>query len=287
MRAAIRPVRCGPVNTAWKPNCRASNVWSARRFSLQVQQTAVVNLQMELGTVTQETTVTAAEELVRTVDASQGEVIEERRVKDLPLNGRDYLQLSLLSEGTLAPPGQGRTATGTNDGVGSRAGGFSAGGQRTTDNNYLLDGFDNNTDDTSFDSNQAEVIKPSVDAIQEFKVQTSAYSAEFGRAAGGVVNLTLKSGTNLFHGTAYDFLRNEKMDARNFFDPARKPPFKRNDYGFTFGGPVKKDKLFFFFAWETLKRTGVLDGEQYDSDSRDENRRLFGALQPHLRSGDL
>ena len=225
-----------------------------RSILLQVQQTAVVNLQMELGTVTQETTVTAAEELVRTVDASQGEVIEERRVKDLPLNGRDYLQLSLLSEGTLAPPGQGRTATGTNDGVGSRAGGFSAGGQRTTDNNYLLDGFDNNTDDTSFDTNQAEVIKPSVDAIQEFKVQTNAYSAEFGRAAGGVVNLTLKSGTNLFHGTAYDFLRNEKMDARNFFDPAKKPPFKRNDYGFTFGGPVKKDKLFFFFAWETLKR---------------------------------
>ena len=221
---------------------------------LQVQQTAVVNLQMELGTVTQETTVTAVEELVRTVDASQGEVIEERRVKDLPLNGRDYLQLSLLSEGTLSPPGQGRTASGTNDGVGSRAGGFSAGGQRTTDNNYLLDGFDNNTDDTSFDSNQAEVIKPSVDAIQEFKVQTSAYSAEFGRAAGGVVNLTLKSGTNRFHGTAYDFLRNEKMDARNFFDPARKPPFKRNDYGFTVGGPVVKNKAFFFFAWETLKR---------------------------------
>jgi hypothetical protein len=107
-------------------------------------------------------------------------------VKDLPLNGRDYLQLSLLSEGTLAPPGQGRTATGINDGVGARAGGFSAGGQRTTDNNYLLDGFDNNTDDTSFDTNQAEVVKPSVDAIQEFKVQTNAYSAEFGRAAGGV-----------------------------------------------------------------------------------------------------
>jgi hypothetical protein len=131
---------------------------------LQVQQTAVVNLQMELGTVTQETTVTAVEELVRTVDASQGEVIEERRVKGLPLNGRDYLQLSLLSEGTLSPPGQGRTASGTNDGVGSRAGGFR--GRTATGNNYLLDGFDSNTDDTSFDSNQAEVIKPSVDAIR-------------------------------------------------------------------------------------------------------------------------
>ena len=221
---------------------------------LQVQETPVINLQMELGTLNQEVTVTAATELVRTTDASQGSVIEERRVKELPLNGRDYLQLSLLSEGTLPPPGQGRTATGTNDGVGSRAGGFSAGGQRTTDNNYLLDGFDNNTDDTSFDTNQAEVVKPSVDAIQEFKVQTNAYPAQFGRAAGGVVNLTMKSGTNLFHGTAYDFLRNEKLDARNFFDPAKKPPFKRNDYGFTFGGPAIKNKAFFFFSWETLKR---------------------------------
>src|SRR5438105_2744229 len=223
-------------------------------ISLQVQETAVVNLQLEVGEISQVTTVTAAEDLVRTTDASQGQVIEERRVKDLPLNGRDYLQLSLLSEGALEPPGQGRSATGTNDGVGSRAGGFSAGGQRTIDNNYLLDGFNNNTDDTSFDSNQAEAIKPSVDAIREFKVQTNAYSAEFGRAGGGVVNLTLKSGTNSFHGTAYDFLRNEKLDARNFFDPAKKPPFKRNDYGFAFGGPAVKDKVFFFFSYEKLAR---------------------------------
>jgi outer membrane receptor protein involved in Fe transport len=223
-------------------------------ISLQVQETAVVNLQFEVGEITQVTTVTAAEDLVRTADASQGTVIEERRVKDLPLNGRDYLQLSLLSEGALEPPGQGRSATGTNDGVGSRAGGFSAGGQRTIDNNYLLDGFNNNTDDTSFDTNQAEAIKPSVDAIREFKVQTNAYSAEFGRAGGGVVNLTLKSGTNSFHGTAYDFLRNEKLDARNFFDPARKPPFKRNDYGFAIGGPAIKDKAFFFFSYEKLAR---------------------------------
>lgn len=223
-------------------------------ISLQIQETAVINLNLELGETTQEVMVTAAEDLVRTTDASQGQVIEERRVKDLPLNGRDYLQLSLLSEGALEPPGQGRTATGTNDGVGSRAGGFSAGGQRTIDNNYLLDGFDNNTDDTSFDTNQAEVIKPSVDAIREFKVQTNAYSAEFGRAGGGVVNLTLKSGTNAFHGTAYNFLRNEKLDARNFFDPAKKPPFKRNDYGFTVGGPAVKNKAFFFFSYEKLAR---------------------------------
>ena len=223
-------------------------------ISLQVQETAVINLQMELGAVTQQTTVTAAEDLVRTADASQGAVIDERRVVDLPLNGRDYAQLSLLSEGALEPPGQGRTATGANNGTDSRAGGFSAGGQRTIDNNYLIDGFNNNTDDTSFDSNQAEAIKPSVDAVREFKVQTNSYSAEFGRAAGGVVNLTLKSGTNRFHGTAYEFLRNEKLDARNFFDRGSTPPFKRNDYGFTLGGPAVKDRAFFFFSYETLAR---------------------------------
>ena len=254
MTVVIPLVRCAPVSTGSKRKLPGFKRLVRQNIVLQVQETPVINLQMELGTLNQEVTVTAATELVRTTDASQGSVIEERRVKELPLNGRDYLQLSLLSEGTLPPPGQGRTATGTNDGVGSRAGGFSAGGQRTTDNNYLLDGFDNNTDDTSFDTNQAEVVKPSVDAIQEFKVQTNAYPAQFGRAAGGVVNLTMKSGTNLFHGTAYDFLRNEKLDARNFFDPAKKPPFKRNDYGFTFGGPAIKNKAFFFFSWETLKR---------------------------------
>ena len=223
-------------------------------ISLQVQETAVVNLQLQLGDVAEQVTVTATQALIRTADASQGQVIEQRRVEDLPLNGRDYLQLSLLSEGALEPPGQGRTATGANGGTESRAGGFSAGGLRTTENNYLLDGFDNNTDDASIDNNQGETVKPSIDAVQEFKVQTNAYSAEFGRASGGVVNLTLKSGTNRLHGSMYDFLRNEKLDARNFFDPAKTPPFKRNNYGFSVGGPVIRDKVFFFFAYEALDR---------------------------------
>ena len=223
-------------------------------ISLQVQETAVVNLQLELGEITEQVTVTAAQALIQTADASQGQVIEQRRVEDLPLNGRDYLQLSLLSEGAMEPPGPGRTASGANGGTESRAGGFSAGGLRTTENNYLLDGFDNNTDDASIDNNQGETVKPSIDAVQEFKVQTNAYSAEFGRAAGGVVNLTLKSGTNRLHGTVYEFLRNEQLDARNFFDPAQTPPFKRNNYGFSIGGPVVRNRAFFFFAYEALDR---------------------------------
>ena len=150
---------------------------------LEVQETAVVNLQLELGDVTESVTVTASQELIQTTEASQGQVIDQRRVVDLPLNGRDYVQLALLSEGALEPPHQFRTGTGDNS---SRAGGFSAGATRTTENNYLLEGFDNNVDDASIDANRGESVKPSVDAIQEFKVQTNAYSAEFGRAAGGV-----------------------------------------------------------------------------------------------------
>ena len=222
--------------------------------NLSVQQTAVIDGQLEVGSTTEQMTVTATAPLVNTSDASQGQVIDSLRVEALPLNGRDYLQLALLSEGALEGPGADRSATGANNGTTSRAGGFSAGGQRTTDNNYLLNGFNNLVNDASMDANQADLIKPSVDAIEEFKVQTNGYSAEFGRAGGGIVNLTLKSGTNRFHGTAYEFFRNEKLDARNFFVPGKTPPFKRNDYGFTVGGPVIKDKMFFFFAWEKLER---------------------------------
>ena len=224
----------------------------SKSIVLEIQQTAVMDLTMEVGGVQEQVTVSEAPPLIQTADASQGSVIEQERVSSMPLNGRDYLQLALLSEGTLPPPGQARNATGSNNTDDSRSGGFSTGGVRTTDNSYLLDGFDNNTDDTSFDLNQAEVVKPSVDAIQEFKVQTNSFPAEFGRSAGGVVNLTLKSGSNQIHGTAYDFIRNEKLDARNYFNNAKQPPYKRNDFGFSLGGPVIKDKAFFFFAWEDL-----------------------------------
>ena len=225
---------------------------TSRNIVVNIQQTAVLDLTLEVGGVQEQVTVSEAPPLVQTSDASQGSVIEQERVSSMPLNGRDYIQLALLSEGTLPPPGQSRNATGSNNTDASRAGGFSTGGVRTTDNSYLLDGFDNNTDDTSFDLNQAEVIKPSVDAIQEFKVQTNSFPAQFGRSAGGVVNLTLKSGSNLLHGTAYEFVRNEKLDARNYFNNGKQPPYKRNDFGFSVGGPVIKDKAFFFFSWEDL-----------------------------------
>ena len=217
---------------------------------LEVDQRAEVNFVLEVGAVTEQIEVTADAIQLQTSDASRGQVIENKRIVELPLNGRDYNQLALLSAGAVQPL------------PGARFGGFSVAGQRVTQNNYLLDGVDNNGAELAGAQRRGEMVQPSIDAIQEFKVQTNAYSAEFGRAMGGVVNVTTKSGTNRLHGTAFEFLRNEKLDAKNFFDPANrdKPPFKRNQYGFSIGGPLYlgkkldwRNKVFWFGDYEGTK----------------------------------
>ena len=216
---------------------------------LEVEQRAEVNFTLEIGEMTQQIEVVANALQLNTVDASRGQVIENQRIVDMPLNGRNYNQLALLSAGTVQP-------------VGGRFGGFSVGGQRTTQNNFVLDGVDNNGAELAGAQRRGEMVQPSVDAIQEFKVQTNSYSAEYGRAMGGVVNVTTKSGTNALHGTMFEFLRNEKLDAKNFFDPANrpKPPFKRNQYGFSVGGPLYlgpkmdfRNKIFWFGDLELTK----------------------------------
>ncbi len=209
---------------------------------LQIQDTAVLDFRMELGATSESVSVTGEAPLLTTTEGSQGQVINNRRIVDMPLNGRDYIQLALLSAGTIQP-------------IGGRFGGFSAAGQRTAQNNYMLDGIDNNNVQLAAQGEQAETVKPSIDAIQEFRISTNAFSAEFGRATGGVVNATIKSGSNEIHGTAFEFIRNERLDAKNFFDrPDRsKPPFKRNQYGFSVGGPVIKNRTFFFGDYEWTK----------------------------------
>ena len=217
---------------------------------LQVDQHAELDFSLEVGSASETVDVTSAAPLLNTVEASQGQVIDNQRVVELPLNGRYYGDLALLSAGTVqsAP--------------GSRLNGFSVAGQRVTQNNYLLDGIDNNSVELAGAGRRSEMVQPSVDAVQEFKVQTSSYAAEFGRAMGGVVNLTLKSGTNQLHGSAFEFLRNEKLDARNYFTPANsdKPPFKRNQYGLSLGGPViiprlydGRNRTFFFGDFESTR----------------------------------
>ncbi|MBI2687617.1 MAG: TonB-dependent receptor [Acidobacteria bacterium] len=219
-------------------------------ITLEVDQHAELNFRLEVGAVTEQVEVKAAVSRLNTVEASQGQVIDNQRIVEMPLNGRNYIDLALMSGGAVqsAP--------------GSRIGGFSAGGQRVSQNNYLMDGLDNNSVELAAAGRRAEMVQPSIDAIAEFKVQTNAYAAEFGRGMGGVVNLTIKSGSNGFHGAAFEFVRNEIFDARNFFTPAGtpKPSFKRNQYGLAFGGPVLlpkiyngKNKTFFFGDFESTR----------------------------------
>lgn len=209
---------------------------------LQLQETPTLDFELALGSITETVQVTADAPLLSALDASQGQVINNKTIVDMPLNGRNYIQLALLSAGTVQP-------------IGGRFGGFSAGGMRTVQNNYMLDGIDNNNIQLAAQGSQAETVQPSVDAIQEFRISTNAYSAEFGRAAGGVINATIKSGSNEVHGTAFEFLRNEKFDAKNFFDlpDQARPAFKRNQYGFSLGGPAVKDRLFLFGDYEWTK----------------------------------
>ena len=173
-------------------------------ISLRVNQQARLEFTLDIGSVVEEVTITAKTPLLETASAARGQVIDNQKIVELPLNGRDYLQLALLSVGAGQVP-SGRMNT------------FSANGQRAYENTYLLDGVDNNTMQRASQARRAEVIKPSVEAIQEFKVLTNAYSAEYGRAGGGVVSVNLKSGTNAIHGSLFEFVRNEKMDAKNFF----------------------------------------------------------------------
>ncbi len=217
---------------------------------LEVDQRAELNFTLEVGALTEQIEVTADVMQLNTVEASRGQVIENQRIVELPLNGRNYNDLALLSAGTVQPNS------------GSRYGGFSSGGMRVTQNNFLLDGVDNNGIELAGAQRRSEMVQPSIDAIQEFKVQTNAYAAEYGRAMGSVVNVTTKSGTNELHGTAFEFLRNEKLDAKNFFDdPTKpKPPFKRNQYGFSLGGPLYfgkkldwRNKVFWFGDYEATR----------------------------------
>ena len=217
---------------------------------LVVDQRAELDFALEVGTVSEQIEVRAAIQQLNTAESSQGQVIENRRIVELPLNGRNYGDLALLSAGTVQPLDNARFA------------GFSSGGMRDTQNNYILDGIDNNPTELAGAQRRSEMVQPSVDGIQEFKVQTNAYSAEYGRAMGATINVTTKSGTNDVHGTAFEFLRNEKLDAKNFFDdPTKpKPAFKRNQYGFSLGGPMfipkvydGRNRFFFFVDYEGTK----------------------------------
>jgi hypothetical protein len=216
-------------------------------LDLGVDQRLRMDIGLEVGELTESVQIEASTPLLQTSSSELGTTVKGEQIRTLPLNGRNFVSLTRTVPGVL------RGIPGSNiDGAGSLAwrasAAFSANGQRPRDNNYLLDGVDNN--ETWL---QTVVIFPSVDALDEFKLQTSTYSAEFGRSLGGVVNLQIKSGTNQYRGSGFEFLRNDALDANNFFNNRNhrdKPDFSQHQFGGTLGGPLLHDRAFFFADYQ-------------------------------------
>jgi hypothetical protein len=228
--------------------------------TLEVSSNLVENIQLRVGNVTQEVNVTADAPVIETTTITVGQVINQKTVQEIPLNGRHFVDLGLLIAGSVTPPQNG-FLTAPLRGQGSFA--FNTAGNREDTVNFMINGINLN------DQVQNQItFQPSINTVQEFKVDNSTFSAEYGRSSGAIVNIATRSGANQFHGEAFEFLRNEALDARNFFD-AKKPPFKRNQFGGALGGPILRDRAFFFFSYEGLRQRqgltlngGVLSDEQ-------------------------
>lgn len=231
-----------------------------RNVTLQINQQAGLDFTLQVGQVTEQVEVTAQAPLLESESSSLGTVVNEQFVNQLPLNGRNFIQMATLSPGVN---GVGFASTGTIM-SGTRPDDRRPGteifsnGNREGSNNFLYDGVDNNERLTL-----SIVLRPAVEAVREFKIQTNLYSADIGRSSGAVVDVITKSGTNSFHGSAFEFLRNSAMDARNFFSPKGTafPSFRLNQFGFSLGGPVVipslyngKNKTFFFVDYEGYRR---------------------------------
>ena len=214
-------------------------------FTLSVQQRQQIDLTLQTGAVSSVIDVTDTAPVLETATSERSQLIDSRTMQTLPLNGRNPVQLAQLSAGvTVSEPGA-RDEQGY---------GFSANGARSLQNNFLLDGIDNNSNLPDLLNEANYVVMPSVDALQEFRVETDSYSAEFGRATGAVVNATTKSGSNHIHGVVYEFLRNQSFDARNYFDQTL-PGYHQNQFGATIGLPIIHDKLFLFLDYDGLRQS--------------------------------
>ncbi len=219
-------------------------------FKLDVGQAARQDVKLEVGATTQLIAVSSTNVLLETQNATQGQVIENKEIEDLPLNGRDFMQLASLSVGVVPQSGGTDTQIGTYSGY---LPSVSIGGLREEDISYPYDGIE-----TRNSWYGAIGILPSIDSIQEFKVLETGSSAEYG-GGGGFIEVVTKSGTNTLHGTAYEFFRNNDLDARNFFDIGPAPPFRQNQFGGSVGGPILRNKLFFFANYEGLRQASPVD----------------------------
>ena len=232
-------------------------------ITVRVDQTVNLPIQLEVGAVSETVEVSSSTPLIDATTSSVGQVIENKKIIDLPLNGRNAFALGLLAGNTIPVHGMGTNLP------------FVAGGGRYSTNDIMLDGIDNNTSVNANSIGRNGIgYTPSVDAVAEFKVKTNNYSAEFGRSAGAIVSATVKSWGNEFHGSAWEFLRNEKLDANSFFANAAargRQPFKQNQFGFTLGGPIRiprladlRNRTFFFTDYEGTRRRTSASSSVFD-----------------------
>jgi hypothetical protein len=209
-------------------------------IQIDVQSRPAVDFSLKVGQSTQVVEVSGASPVLQTETADVGDVVQQEQINDLPLNGRRYSDLALLEAGIQ------RNLTNTNNTAPDR---FSSNGNWETQNYFSLDGTDNNSGSTNLQEGSVQVIQPPPDALQEFRIQTRTYSAEFGTSAGAVINASIRSGTNQFHGDLWEFLRNSDLDANSYFNNQGGVPrghFSQNQYGATIGGPIVKNRTFFF-----------------------------------------
>ena len=206
---------------------------------LDIQQRLNVNMTLPLGAVSQTVKISSAAPLLQTEDAAVGQVIDTKTINDTPLNGRNWVYIAQLTAGVAPPFGNTR---------GSGTGDFVANGQRAEQNNFILDGVDNNTNLVDFLNGSSYIMRPPPDALSEFSLQTSNFSAEFGHSAGAVLQANIKSGTNQIHGDVWEYFRNTNLDAINWNagPDAQTPPYHQNQFGATLGFPILRNKLFYF-----------------------------------------
>lgn len=250
----FNPVRVGSYTIqVLAPGFKTS---TSTGIKVDIEAGVVQNFNLSAGSVSETIEVTSSAPLLQNQESSVGQVVDQRSVNDLPLNGRNFTFLAQLGAGVNTPQADTRGN--------AASGAFTANGQQPSLNNYILDGIDNNSNTVDFLNGTNFVVLPPVDAIQEFKVQTTDFSAEFGRSGAAILNATTKSGSNEFHGAAWEFFRNDKLDAANYFEDQQNIPkgaLRQNQFGFTIGGPVViphlfdgRKKLFFYADYEGLRR---------------------------------
>ena len=206
-----------------------------------------VDLTMAVGQLSERVEVSASAVQLQTDSSDRGQIITGEQIRSIPLNGREYSALMLLSPGVRPSPLA----------AGGREGSYNVNGLRSTFNNYLIDGVDNNAYGTSNQGFSNQVMQPSPDAVEEFRVVTNNYSAEYGRSGGATINVAYASGTNQFRGSAWEFARRTSLNATGFFRPASgvKPPFERDQFGGVIGGPIVRNRAFFFADYEGFDQT--------------------------------